>query len=62
MKIIRTDNFGRDYMPEFLVAEKVPAYYAKLILNFLLQAHTSDNGPDYYKLEKDDYKLYQFEP
>ena len=62
MKIVQTDNFDRDSVSEELVAENVPIHYAYAILNFLIDKFTSETGPHYYKIEKDDYQLYTFEP
>ena len=62
MKIVQTDNFCRDNISEVLIAENVPEYYAKIILEFLLDEYTSEQGSNYYKIESDDYQLYIFEP
>jgi len=62
MKIVQTDNFDRENVSETLIAENVPEFYAKLILEFLIDKHTSERGLNYYKIVEDDYKLYVFEP
>ncbi len=61
MKIVRTDNFGRDHVSDVLVAENVPAEYADRIA-IGLNAQTHVNSDEYFVVRPDDYKLYRFEP
>ena len=61
MKIIRVDNFDRDYIPDDLIAENVNEHSAKLIAK-LLNEHAGANSQDYFKAVPDDHKLYEFEP
>ncbi len=61
MKIIRTDNFDRDYESDSLVAENVNEFFAKLIAE-LLNEYTGVNSQDYFKAVCSDHKLYVYEP
>ena len=62
MKIVCKDNFDSETVSDMLVASDLNEYFGKLILEFLLDKHTSDYGPDYYQLVPDDYELYTYEP
>lgn len=61
MKIICEDNFNRDYISDWLVAENVSSIMGKRIVK-LLNEYEGKDSPNFYKLVKDDYKLYKFEP
>ena len=61
MKIIRTDNFDKAFIPDDLIAENVNEFSAKLIAK-LLNKHTGMNSQDYFKAVPDDRKLYEFGP
>jgi hypothetical protein len=57
MKIIRTDNFDREDVPDVLVASNTTnKVEADIMLNALL-ATCSTRGQNYYILVEDDYKL-----
>ena len=60
MKIIRTDNFSRDYEPDSLIAENVNSYYGKIIVE-LLNTKETDNSENYFMLVEDNYKLLTIE-
>lgn len=62
MKIICVDNFDRDTVSDFLVAENIGEYYGKLITEFLNEKLGGEHSPHFYRLESDDYKLYKFIP
>jgi hypothetical protein len=62
MKIICIDNFDRETVSDVLVAENLNQFYGKLILDFLINNHTSSSGSNYYILVEDNYKLHTFEP
>lgn len=61
MKIIRSDNFNRDYISDALIAENVNEYYGNLIVK-LLNTHEGEDSLDFYKVVADEYKLYKFIP
>ena len=52
MKIVGKDN--REYLSDFLVAEKVNSYLGSKIVDFLNEKESDT----YYVLVEDDYKLY----
>jgi hypothetical protein len=62
MKIVEKDNTGGDYYTERTIAENVNSYFGNLFVKYLNR--NTDNSPDYYVLENDDYelKIYPFEP
>ncbi len=53
MKIIDTDNFGRDYPDEKVIAENVQQPYADRMCAALNQG----GGDRYYRVVEDDYIL-----
>lgn len=59
MKIIGTDNFAREHVSDFLVAENLNEYYAELIAR-LLNAR-GEHGT-FYNAVADDHELYKWEP
>ncbi len=61
MKIIRVDNFDRNYISDGLIAENVNEFFAKLIVK-LLNKHTGEHSQDYFKAVSDDHKLYVYDP
>ncbi len=61
MKIIRTDNFNRDYVSDGLIAKNVNEFFAKLIVK-LLNKYTGTDSQDYFKAVSDDHKLYVYDP
>lgn len=62
MKIVCVDSFDRETRDELLIAENVPIYYARLIVEFLNSLDKSSNCPDFYTTKSDSYQLYKFEP
>ena len=62
MKIINVDNFDRDTVSDTLVAENVPKYYAKDIVEFLNDKYSGSTSSDYFMIKPNDYKLYTWEP
>lgn len=54
MKIVGTDNYNRDSIADFLVAENVDKYLGVQIVQYL-NRNTSDT---YFSLVEDNYKLY----
>ena len=61
MKIIKIDNFGREYISDQLIAENVVDFYAKIIVE-ALNKRCHDNSPDYFIVVADDYELFEFKP
>ena len=58
-KIIQTDNFAREYIPEKLVCENIDNYYGQIVIDFLNGKF--DNSDLFFKLEQDDYKPITYE-
>lgn len=56
MKLIRMDNFDRDYIADILIAENIKQHYAILIAD-RLNSGLSDDSPYFYKAVQNDYKL-----
>lgn len=54
MKIVGTDNYNREYIADFLVAENVDKYLGWQIVEYL----NSDTSDTYFSLVEDNYKLY----
>lgn len=63
MKIIDTDNFGRDYPNETVVAENIlHAHFANIMCG-ALNTDAGENSSRYYKVVEDNYVLQPgFEP
>jgi hypothetical protein len=61
MKIIRVDNYNRDFVPDKLIASDVEKYYGKIIVDRLNKIE-GETTPYFFRLVKDDYKLYKFLP
>ena len=57
MKIIRVDNFNRDYRPDKIIAENVDYFYGEFIVGKLNQQWTGVEADFFFKLVEDDYKL-----
>lgn len=62
MKIICVNNFDNELVSDKIVCENVSKYYGEIILKFLVTEHSSNASSNFYRLVKDDYKLYKFEP
>ena len=63
MKIIRVDNFNREYIPDSLVAENVQFEgYAKVMCDALNNRYSDAHSPDFFVVKPDDYELQKFEP
>lgn len=60
MKIIKVDNFARDYVDEVLIASDVPRFYAKVLVDFLNKEENRDYDA-WYRAVPDDYVLEKFE-
>lgn len=62
MKIICVDNFGKETVSDTLIAENVNKHYAVFIVNKLNEKFSGNYAQSYYRLVRDDHKLYKFEP
>lgn len=61
MKILKIDNFNRDWLPDTIIAENVSEYYATKIVDFL-NSESGDNWTqDYYRAVDDNYQVRQIE-
>lgn len=56
MKVIKTDNFDRNYIPDSLICENCTDYNAKFIAE-ALNKMCNPNGSDYFRAVHDDYKM-----
>jgi len=62
MKIICVDNFGRESISDRLIAENVPDYWARIIVELLNSHASGDHDPNYFQAVADNHKLYEFVP
>ena len=62
MKLIKTDNFDRDYIPDTLIAGHIPNTYWAEKLATMLNDLAGTSSPDYFRAVTDDYVLKEFEP
>ena len=63
MKVIKTDNFDREFISDTLVADNVPEFYVLFIVECLNKKFCDyDDSPDFFKAVEDNYVLYKFEP
>ena len=60
MKIIKVDNFDRETVSDFLVAENVNMFWGALIVELINTGHR--NSPDYFRLVENDHVLHVWEP
>ena len=61
MKIIATDNFGRESVSDFQVCSEIDEHHGTLFVEFL-NKRQGQNGPHFYRLVPDDHVLWVFEP
>ena len=60
MKIVRVDNYARETVSDFLIAEGITNQnYAKAMLKACFEM-TANDDTHYYRIVDDDYKLYTF--
>ena len=62
MKIIGISNFDLETVNDILVAENVPPFYAKLLVDILNKKLCSKHATYFYKAVENNYKLKVFEP
>lgn len=59
MKIVAKDNFDRDSVADYLVAENVHLSYAHEIASFLQKRYGGEQASRFYKAVGDDYRLWR---
>lgn len=62
MKIIRKDNYDREWISDKLICENVDSYLGEKIVDFLNDKYGGDNSDNFYDLVEDNYELYVYEP
>lgn len=62
MKVICEDNFNRENVSEIVVVDNVDEVWANKIKDALNRVFSGDRADKHYRVEKDDYKPYVFEP
>lgn len=58
MKIIAKDNFDRENVADYLVAENVHLSYAHEIATFLQSKYGGEQASRYYTVVDDEYRLW----
>lgn len=61
MKVIRTDNYDRDYVDDALVAEGLSVEEASKMADDL-NAKEHEDSQDFYRMVADCYELQRWEP
>lgn len=61
MKIVKKDNFDRETKCEELIAQNVNEWWGKHIVN-LLNLAEHESSENFFTLEEDNYKLYEWKP
>lgn len=61
VKIIGKDNYGRDNVSDFLIADNVSRSYAESVIKFLQERVTGDDST-WPVIVDIDYKLYEWKP
>ena len=62
MKIILTDNFGREEVSDTLIAENVPEFWAPSLVELLNKHYSSGLSPYWFRMVADNAKLYVYDP
>jgi hypothetical protein len=62
MKIIRIDNFDREFVSDVLIATNVSEYYADVIVKMLNRILGGIHSSAFYKAVEDNHRLYEFTP
>lgn len=61
MKIIKVDNFDRDFATDVLIAESIHPSYVQTIVQSLNDRFGGTHSQEYFQSVSDDYKLIIFE-
>ena len=60
MKVIISDNYGRDYVSDRLYRQNLTESEAR---EMAVDRNREDiDGPEYYEAVEDDYELFEFKP
>lgn len=59
MKVIRVDNFDRDFVPEKLMVGGLSLAEAKILAETMNKLLSGPNSPDFYRVVGEDHVLYQ---
>lgn len=60
MKIVCTDNFNREAVADFLVAENIQVdTFAQCMCAALQEKYGGNNSPHFFQVKADDYKLWR---
>ena len=62
MKIVRKDNYNRENRSDSTIAENVPEYYGRFLVEALQERFGGEQSEDYFRLEADDFVPYTYEP
>lgn len=62
MRIVRKDNFDRDEISEEFILWRFRSKTNAEAIARYLNEESGPDGPYYYKVVEDDYKLYKFVP
>lgn len=57
MKIIQIDNFAREHVADYLIADNVDRYHGSIIIYHLNEKLSGNTSPNYFILVEDNYKL-----
>ena len=57
MKIVAIDNFGRDYVPDLLIAENVNETFLNKIVELLNNKFSGEHSDIFFVVKEDDYVL-----
>lgn len=60
MKIVQHDNFNRESIADFLVAENIKSEaYAKVMCDALQAKYGGENSDAFFQVKNDDYRLWR---
>lgn len=60
MKIIESDNFGRESVADFVVAEGIKSEaYAKVMCEALQAKYGGEHSQSFFQVQPDDYRLWR---
>ncbi len=61
MKIVGVSIFNEETVSDILIAENVPDYFSKRIVNLLNEYEVFEHSKYFFHEKPDDYILYKFE-
>ena len=62
MKVVKIDNWGRDYISEEVICTCESDSRAIQIAKIFNEKYGGEHSPDYFKCYPDSYVAYKFEP